>query len=390
MSPSNKKQQETRNKKRETPLIMLVGTGLLALVGIGILVTLIDDSEPAPPPVLLPKPKQAQPDPQPQPSRFELTEEARPSFELGERIVRNILSEWHRPEMDFVMVRTRLLRAIKALDESVRLCKFYPETYFVRGLAHMKLYDLDAAERNFTRALEWDDRYHPALVARGEVRRLHDARKRRADAGTEVPPPASGAADDLRAAGRLRANPTLDALIALAEGRPNDCLKLCERILPPPHHARGAAYQALGRAEEAVADYTRVLEGTPHDVELLSRRGTLHRQEGRSDAAQRDFEKILRIKKGDGYAHEMIGAIELERGRALEEPTARHNAFVRAQRATNQAISADRTFRRLLQRARVHRERGMTTEAARDFGNVLEEFPLAPDVRAALEREKDQ
>ena len=390
MSPSNKKQQETRNKKQETPLKKLVGTGLLALVGIGIVVTLVDDSEPAAPPVPRPKPRRAQPDPPPQTSRFELIEEARPSFELGDRIVRNILSEWHRPEMDFVMVRGRLLRAIEALDESVRLCKFYPETYFVRGLAHMKLYDLDAAERNFTRALEWDDRYRRALVARGEVRRLHDARKRRADAGTEVPPPAGGAADDLRAAARISADPMLDALIALAEGRPKDCLTLCERIRPPPHHARGAAYQALGRAEEAVADYTRALEGTPHDVELLSRRGTLHRQEGRNDAAQRDFEEVLRIKRGDGYAHEMIGAIELERGRALEEPTARYNAFVRALIATDFALSADRTFRRLLQRARVHRERGRTTEAARDFCNVLKEFPLAPDVRAALERERDQ
>ncbi len=63
------------------------------------------------------------------------------------------------------------------------------------------------------------------------------------------------------------------------------------------HRNRGLAYQFLGKDDEAIADYSAVLEETPDDVETLIRRGQVLTRAANHPAAVEDFTRVVRMDK---------------------------------------------------------------------------------------------
>ena len=59
---------------------------------------------------------------------------------------------------------------------------------------------------------------------------------------------------------------------------------------------RGDAYRNLGRYNEAVADFTAVINATPNDPEAYRRRGLAYRLAKNYGKAADDFRAVLRLE----------------------------------------------------------------------------------------------
>ena len=94
-------------------------------------------------------------------------------------------------------------------------------------------------------------------------------------------------------------------LTDLAHANPDDARTL---------FLRGNAYLDRGDPENAIADYSRVLELTPGDAVALNNRGIALRQSGDADAAIRDYARAIEIDPEYRDAHNNMGIALSDKG----------------------------------------------------------------------------
>ncbi len=101
------------------------------------------------------------------------------------------------------------------------------------------------------------------------------------------------------------------ALVEINLGEPSEALRLVdecinaldEELAPDEHRLhrsvlknnRARVYQSLGRLDEALADYTIVIQEDPNHAEHYLERGNILRRLDRTDEAQADYERALRL-----------------------------------------------------------------------------------------------
>jgi tetratricopeptide (TPR) repeat protein len=84
----------------------------------------------------------------------------------------------------------------------------------------------------------------------------------------------------------------------------DECIEMLDRLLPPDNHVlhrsvlknnRARVYLALGRLEDAMADYAVVIEQDPNHAEHYLERGNILRQLGREQEAHADYATAMRL-----------------------------------------------------------------------------------------------
>ncbi|MFF1476862.1 tetratricopeptide repeat protein [Streptomyces sp. NPDC058301] len=118
------------------------------------------------------------------------------------------------------------------------------------------------------------------------------------------------------------------ALAAVEDGLPPGRHHLHKSVL---HHNRAQLLARLGRGEEALEEYGRIIGQDPNHPEYRFDRAVLHHQQGRFEAALADYTEVERISppfaelhynRGDLYSAAGGGDAAAEFARALElEPT---------------------------------------------------------------------
>ena len=99
-------------------------------------------------------------------------------------------------------------------------------------------------------------------------------------------------------------------------GRRDDTLRVLgevRRAVGPayePEYYRlcGNAYRAMGRYEEALADFTRAIELDPADAWAIASRGQTYRLMGRYDEALADFTRAIELDPGRRRGRSPAGA----------------------------------------------------------------------------------
>ena len=81
------------------------------------------------------------------------------------------------------------------------------------------------------------------------------------------------------------------------------------------HRKRGLAYQFLGKDDEAIADYSAVLEQEPDDVETLIRRGQVFTRSADHLAAVEDLTRVVRMDKTNHRARYCRAIARLAQGK---------------------------------------------------------------------------
>jgi tetratricopeptide (TPR) repeat protein len=81
------------------------------------------------------------------------------------------------------------------------------------------------------------------------------------------------------------------------------------------HASRGEAFRQLGRVDEAFADFSRALELDAEYGFVLSRRGEIYRVTGRREDALIDFNSALQLNSQDAWALASRGATYVDMGR---------------------------------------------------------------------------
>ncbi|MGB8601332.1 MAG: tetratricopeptide repeat protein [Rhizomicrobium sp.] len=137
---------------------------------------------------------------------------------------------------------------------------------------------------------------------------------------------------------------------------------------------RGVAWDCVGEADSAIADYSAALSIMPHYAPALNNRANDYRLAGRLDEAGRDYEAVLALADGQvdasgAYAHYGLGTIAL----AKQDIVAARAHFDRAlaiipqlQMAVQARDDIDRTYP---DRA-VNSQPADKADIAEDFGSV--------------------
>lgn len=68
----------------------------------------------------------------------------------------------------------------------------------------------------------------------------------------------------------------------------------------------------MGDLDKAVVGYTQYLEKAPQDTETLLRRGITHYELKNYKMADRDFKKLIAMKKGGSDVYYFKGMVELK------------------------------------------------------------------------------
>jgi tetratricopeptide (TPR) repeat protein len=84
----------------------------------------------------------------------------------------------------------------------------------------------------------------------------------------------------------------------------DECIEMLDRLLPPDSHVlhrsvlknnRARVYLALGRLDDALADYEVVIREDPNHAEHYLERGTILRRLGRTEEALADYARAMRL-----------------------------------------------------------------------------------------------
>ncbi len=188
-----------------------------------------------------------------------------------------------------------------------------PEVHNNLGQIHLRNGELEAARREFEKALELDPRNSDALL---NLSSIHAAEGR------------IGAAEHL-VKQALQVNPnSIGALAQLAEierdkGNPGEAVRLFEEALaiddalPFLHQGYGDVLQRAGRFEDAERAFKSVLELDPDSFKARYNLGVTYGSQGRIDDAVAMYEEALEAAPKHPevvLAHNNLGVIHLERG----------------------------------------------------------------------------
>jgi tetratricopeptide (TPR) repeat protein len=85
---------------------------------------------------------------------------------------------------------------------------------------------------------------------------------------------------------------------------------------------RAFAYRSMKKYEEAIADYTKLVDKSPKDAEALRNRGYAYALSGDHTKAEADYEKVLKLKPGDADAETRLKAAKAKAAAAGGVPAA--------------------------------------------------------------------
>lgn len=199
----------------------------------------------------------------------------------------------------------RVPEAVREFEEAVRLKAEYPAALFNLGVARMQAGDFEEAAKALREglALAPDDPTAHAQLAR-VLAQTGDA---------------AGAEEHLRRAAELQpgaAGPLFDlAQFLMALDRPADSAQAYAQALEvEPESALRVNYAnvlvAMGRIDDAVAQYRRVLQATPDDADTHFNLATVLLRAGRRDEAIAEFEEVVRIAPGDEQARRRLAELK--------------------------------------------------------------------------------
>jgi tetratricopeptide (TPR) repeat protein len=140
--------------------------------------------------------------------------------------------------------------------------------------------------------------------------------------------------------------------------------------------ARGDVLAALGKAEEALADYTTALGRDPRNLDALCGRGVLYSKLGKKDEMQRDLDAISELAPKDARLFAARARIALREGYGLQAKAYSEAALAAYRLEATACRSPNRRALLLLEAARLQ------AEAAGPWAGleVLDEaIGLAPD-----------
>jgi len=227
-----------------------------------------------------------------------------------------------------------LEKAVEEFTEAVRLDPAYPGGYTERGQALFKLGETDRAINDFSAALKRDPNFGPALRGRAMANLYRGS--------TEL------ALTDLSKA------------IQIAEIDPNR--------LPPlelfyARRSRANIYGTLMKADGEITDCSALVEAYQHDKTLRTALIGVYQPEGASNL-------IATIYRQRANAYIRQGKAEL----------------ARADLTAAAALSADRGFSALVDRARLNEAMGQRDQAIADLQAALSIRPGSEEARIALRR----
>ncbi|MDI2132952.1 tetratricopeptide repeat protein [Yinghuangia seranimata] len=234
------------------------------------------------------------------------------TIELADRA--RALIGWDQPERRYFMVTSRLTTAYAVLERPQEAEKLYEEAcrYSTHPVIHM-----GAA---YATGMLYTRHYDPAKIDHDKARALvnqavafasqfQDPKERLFQGvfmnnGLALVEVHQG---DLRKALALldEGIATLDAALAPGEHR------LHRSVL---HHNRAQVYSGLDQLDDAVAEYTAVIDLDPNYPEYYFDRGNVLRRLGRDDEAYDDYETAIRLSPPFHEAYYNRGDIRAERG----------------------------------------------------------------------------
>jgi len=177
----------------------------------------------------------------------------------------------------------RYNQAILSFDRAVALKPDFEEAYVSRGRARAALYDPERAVQDFSAAIALRPRDAQALLNRGRAYLLlknYSAAIDDSEAALRVEP-------QLAAAHNLRGTVLRDT------GNPGQALEEFNRAvdLAPNadnYYQRGATFQALGRHQQAIADFDQTIAFAPFQAQGYFARAESRRALGDQQGAEKD------------------------------------------------------------------------------------------------------
>ncbi len=127
----------------------------------------------------------------------------------------------------------------------------------------------------------------------------------------------------------------------------------------------GLTYEATNKLEQAINEYSAILDVTPNDPVTILARATARSKAGLEPAALEDFDRFLKVEGSSADAYRQRGAARAE----LEQFDAAMADFDEALRLDPKLVDA------LSERARVHYRRGAYDAALKDIEAAIEVKP---------------
>lgn len=221
--------------------------------------------------------------------------------------------EWERPDTeDFNADDTRLTRAVARMELAVLEAPEKRRAAFEAALADCDAVieeKPDSAAAHFHRgvALRMLDEMRDAIESWTETLRLSpentEARLRRGIAWYYLDE-YDLAASDFRAVGLLPGDPRPDFWLGVIHAQRDDHFEAIRsysaalqqnRRYRLAYFNRAISYMHLGAWQRAIDDLNEIIQLNPRDAEAYYRRGLIQQQLGRSDEAERSFEKARRL-----------------------------------------------------------------------------------------------
>lgn len=238
-------------------------------------------------------------------------------------------------------------QALADLDRVLDLAPQHVNAHNSRGLVLMRLGRHEEALAAYDRAIELEPEWALARANRANLLLEMD---RNEDALTECG----------------------EALRLIGNGSPAEVARLAASGITPSavHAVRALAHAALGRREEAVADYAKAIELGPDDFRAYYLRGGFLLHSGEAAGAIDDLTEALRLRPGLTEAL----LVRARAYRVIGTPEAALGDYDEVLRQAPEEVPA------LLERALTLTELGRTAEAVRDLDRSLE---LHPGISAA-------
>jgi serine/threonine-protein kinase len=346
----------------------------------------------------------------------EARQASHPAYERGMSDLDEAVKDLYRTGADLVKTRQRLLTAIGAFAESLKIWPENSDALYARGRAHGLRFEREEADRDFARAIELRPDFAAARTERGKLllQRYIEARMQ---AGwfwsEEVEHPFA------RWKNLAKSVSADEAWVAFAEDHMQECLRLCDarlkekRELEELWKLRGdALFLSVGEVSEdapspeqdvriraAIESYTEAMRLRPNYYEARMMRGYLRKKRGEIQSALEDFEAALRLRPDDSLACCFMAHAAGSPAKALEwldrgiqaNPDSficrvnRGAILLQLERTDEARLELERSLKlnpshyyAYYLRGAIHFRSGDREAAYQDFQKVVEMFPRFP------------
>jgi tetratricopeptide (TPR) repeat protein/uncharacterized membrane protein YhaH (DUF805 family) len=177
----------------------------------------------------------------------------------------------------------RLQEALSDLDKAIALEPDWSPYYLARVYLLSRMGRYDDALKDIATLLRRDPNSGDRLIDRGEVLEKMGRRE-------------EALADYTQAIIAARNNYDKQMEKEREQARKEEHARNRDRTIAGAHVARGNAFRAMDRAEEALAEYAQALEVLPDDRNIYVNRGWLYEKQGRLDLARTDYEKAASLR----------------------------------------------------------------------------------------------